>query len=177
MFNHQKTSAHQPVNLQCQPLASHFVLNVLLSDFSNIYGIYKSHQPTIWSKVQLLKTESEFENLSPSENPQYKRSLLSFLGDALKWLTDMATTKHTWEIKQHVNQLIQEQTKEQETLVHIISILNITRYTIEVNRQKLNEMIGALPRSNKNLIDYSILQRFWHNTMDTNRCISTFTPY
>ena len=35
-----------------------------------------------------------------------------------------------------VNQLIQEQTKQQETLVHVISILNITRYAIQVYRQK-----------------------------------------
>ena len=48
------------------------------------------------------------------------------------------------EIKQHVNQLIQEQMKQHETLVHVISILNITRYAAKVNRQKLNEIIDAL---------------------------------
>ena len=38
------------------------------------------------------------------------------------------TMRDTLEIKQHVNQLIQAQTKQQETLVHAISILNVTRY-------------------------------------------------
>ena len=36
-------------------------------------------------------------------------------------------------------------------LVHVISMLNITRYTIQVNRQKFNDMIDALQRSNVDL--------------------------
>ena len=59
--------------------------------------------------------------------------------------------KDTQEVKQCVNQLIQEQAKQQETLVHVISTLNVTRYTIQVNRLKLNEMTDALQRSNDNL--------------------------
>ena len=39
-------------------------------------------------------------------------------------------------IKQHVNQLIQAQSKHKETVVHVISILNITRYAAQVKRQK-----------------------------------------
>ena len=66
--------------------------------------------------------------------------------DALKWLTGTATTKETWELKQNVNQLTLEQTKQQETLVHVISILNVTRYAIQVNRQKFYEMIDSLQR-------------------------------
>ena len=46
--------------------------------------------------------------------------------------------RDTWEIKQHVNQFIQAQTKQQGTLVHVISIGNVTRYAAQVNRQKLN---------------------------------------
>ena len=103
-------------------LSSQLVLNALLDEFSNIDKIYKSYKPTIKSAVQLLKTDSE--------NPWSKRSLLPFLGDALKRLTGTDTMRDTWEIKQHVNQLIQAQTKQQETLtlLHVISILNITRY-------------------------------------------------
>ena len=71
--------------------------------------------------------------------------------DALKWLTGTATMRDTWEIKQHVNQLIQAQTKQQEAQVHVISILNVTRYAAQVNRQKLNELIDALQRSNEDL--------------------------
>ena len=50
-----------------------------------------------------------------------------------------------------MNQLIQEQTKQQKTLLYVISILNFTRYVVQVNRQKLNEIIDALQRSNEDL--------------------------
>ena len=59
--------------------------------------------------------------------------------------------RDTQEIKQCVNQLIQEQTKQQETLVHVISILNARRYAAQVNRQTLNEVIDALQRLNEDL--------------------------
>ena len=59
--------------------------------------------------------------------------------------------RDTWEIKQHLSQLIQAQTKQQENLIHVISILNVTRYAAQVNRQKLNEVIDALQRSNEDL--------------------------
>ena len=69
----------------------------------------------------------------------------------MKWLTDTATMRDTLEIKQCVNQLIQDQTKQQETLIHAISILHVTRYAVQINRQKLNEIIDALQRSNGDL--------------------------
>ena len=69
----------------------------------------------------------------------------------LKWLTGTAITRDAQEIKQHVNQLMQAQTKQQETLVHVISILNITRYAAQVNRWKLNEIIDALQSTNEDL--------------------------
>ena len=45
-----------------------------------------------------------------------------------------ATTKDVNNIKKRVNQLIQTQSMQQETLVHIISILNITHYAAQVNK-------------------------------------------
>ena len=52
---------------------------------------------------------------------------------------------------QHVNQLIQAQSKQQETLVHVISIMNVTKYAAQVKRQKFNEIMDALQRSNEDL--------------------------
>ena len=69
----------------------------------------------------------------------------------MKWLTGTVTTRDTWEIKECVNQLTQAQSNQQETLVHVISILNITRYAAQVDRQQLNEIIDTLQRSNKDL--------------------------
>ena len=67
-----------------------------------------------------------------------------FLGDAFHWLTRTTTTKDTTEIKQWVKPLKQRKTQQQETLVHVISILNITGYATQLNRQKINEMMDAL---------------------------------
>ena len=75
-----------------------------------------------------------------------QKSLIPFIGDTFKWPTGAAATRDTWEVKQHVDQLIQAQGKQQETLVHVIFILNVTRYAAQVNRQKLKEVMDALQR-------------------------------
>ena len=74
-------SALQSNSSSCLVLIPHrqfgnFVLNALLGEFSNIDSIYKFYKPTIWSAVQLLKTESEFKKLPLPENLQSNRSLL-----------------------------------------------------------------------------------------------------
>ena len=100
-------------------LASQLVVNALMYEFTNIENICKSYRPTIKSAVWLLKADSE--------NQWSKRSLLPFLGDAIKWFTGTATTRDTQEIKQNVNQLIQAQSKQQETLVYVICILDLSQ--------------------------------------------------
>ena len=77
------------------------------------------------SAVQLLNTDPSF-NGKPQTHSQNRRSLPPFLGDALKWLMGTATTKDINSIKTWINQLITTQTEQQETLVHIVSILTIT---------------------------------------------------
>ena len=74
------------------------------------------------------------------------KEALTFSGGCIKMAYRMATMRDTQEIKQHVNQLIQEQTKQLENLVHVISVLNVTRYTTQLNRQKLNDIIDAVQR-------------------------------
>ena len=49
-----------------------------------------------------------------------------------------ATTKDVNNIKRRVNQLIEAQSTQQETLVHNVSILNVTWYTAHVNRHSIN---------------------------------------
>ena len=58
---------------------------------------------------------------------------MPFLGTTLSWLTGTATTKDIYSIKTRINQLIATQSLQCNTLVHIISILNVTRYTTQVN--------------------------------------------
>ena len=71
---------------------------------------------------------------------------LPFLRDAFSWLTRTATGRHVRDIKKRVNQLIETQIQQQGTLVHIISILNITRYATQVNRQDINAIMEVVER-------------------------------
>ena len=48
------------------------------------------------------------------------------------------TTKDVSSIKNRVNKLIATQHKQQETLLHIISVLNVARCATQVNRQHIN---------------------------------------
>ena len=87
--------------------------------------MYNSYKPTIISAINLLNTDPSFDGHINS-NTHHKRSLLPFLGDALRWLTGTATTKDVNSIKEHVNQLTETQSTQQETLAQIVSILNVT---------------------------------------------------
>ena len=73
-----------------------------------------------------------------------RRSLLPFLRDALSWLTGTATTKDIHSFKTRINQLIATQTSQHNTLVHIVSIVNITRYATQVNRCSINTLMDAV---------------------------------
>ena len=75
---------------------------------------------------------------------RHKRSLLPFLGTALSWLTGTATTKDICSIRTRINQLITTQSSQCDTLVHIVSILNVTRYATQVNRHSINSLIDAV---------------------------------
>ena len=55
-----------------------------------------------------------------------------------------ATTKDVNTIKRRVNQLIEAQSAQHETLVHIISILNVMQYAAQVNRHSINVLMDNL---------------------------------
>ena len=69
---------------------------------------------------------------------------MPFLGDALSWFTGTATTKDVNSIKQRVNQLTETQSTQQESMVHILSILNVTQYAAQVNRQHINILMDRV---------------------------------
>ena len=123
-------------SLQQNPLAPTHLISTLQAELTNLDSIYTSYRPLILATTQLLEKESSFDGVSAS-NRCMRRSLLPFLGDALSWLTGTAVTKDVSSIKKRVNQLITDQNTQQETLVHIISFLNITRYATQVNNTSM----------------------------------------
>ena len=81
--------------------------------------------------------------------PTTDQSMMQKEPTTLSWgcpqlLTGTATTKDIHSIKTRINQLIATQTSQCNTLVHIVSILNVTRYTTQVNRHSINNLIDAI---------------------------------
>ena len=142
-FNRQLARTQQLLHsLDQQPSAQTQLLSMLQVELSNIEDIYNSGKTTIISAIKLLQSNPSFDGqLQP--HTHHRRSLLPFLGDALSWLTGTATTKDINSIKTRINQLIATQLSQQETLVHIISILNVTRYATQVNRHSINPLMDA----------------------------------
>ena len=118
-------------------------MTTLQVELTNVNDIYNSCKPTIISAINLLSTDSSFDGHTNHSN-HLKRSLLPFLGNVLRWLTGTATTKGVNSIKERVNKLIKAQSTQQETLVHIVSILNITWYTGQVNRHSINVLMDKV---------------------------------
>ena len=139
LFKRQPTRTQQFLrSLDQHPSASTQLITTLQLELSNIQDIYKSSEPTIISTVNLLNSNQ------PQPITQCKRSLLPFHGTALSWLMGTATTKDICSIKTRINQLIATQSSQCDTLVHIISILNVTRYATQVNRHSINNLIDAI---------------------------------
>ena len=62
-----------------------------------------------------------------------------------------ATTKDVNSIKEHVNQLTETQSTQQENLVHIVSILNVTRYAMQVNRHSINILMDKMDETSQDV--------------------------
>ena len=127
------------------PSALKQLLTTLQLELSNIQDIYKSSETTITSAINLLNSNQL------QTSTQRKRSLLPFLGATLSWLTGTATTKDIHSIKTRINQLIATQTLQGNTLAHIVSILNVTRYATQVNRHSINNLIDAIHTTSQDI--------------------------
>ena len=139
LFNRQLAKTQQLLRLLDQhPSAPTELLSTLQLELSNIQDIYNAGETTITSAIKLL------QSTQPQTHIHCRRSLLPFLGDALSWLTGTATTKDIHSIKTRINQLTATQTSQHNTLVHIVSILNITRDVTQVNRHSINTLMDAV---------------------------------
>ena len=116
---------------------------MLQIELTNIEDMYNSCKTTITSAIDLLHTDPSFNRQSQS-HIHLRRSLLPFLGNGLRWHTGTATTKDVNNIKTRINQLIVTQSSQQETLVHVISILKVTRYAAHVNRHSINVLMDKV---------------------------------
>ena len=137
-FNRQMDRTCQLLqHLSQQPSTPTHLLTMLQLELTNINDIYISYKPIIIPAINLLDLDHSFDG-NANYIKHVKRSLLPFLGNAISWLMETATSKDVNSIKKRVNQLTATQSTQQETIMHIVSILNVTRYAAQVNRQQIN---------------------------------------
>ena len=110
-----------------------------------------AYKPVFLSARSILQTQPSFDGKPIPLSGRKKQSLLPFLGSALKWLTGTATTKDVKHIKKQISSLIEMQENQQKTMVHIVSILNLTCYKTQVNRQRINIILKELTKSNEDI--------------------------
>ena len=152
MFNRQK-------NIVCEmisKLRNHLddtvePLQPLQVELDNLHSLFMAYKPVFSSAMSILQMQPSFDRKPIPPSRRKKQSLLPFLGSALKWLTGTATTKDVKHIKKQISSLIETQENQWKTMVHIVSILNLTRYEIQVNRQWINIILKELTKSNEDI--------------------------
>ena len=126
-------------------------LQPLQVKLDNLHNLFMAYKPVFSSARSILQMQPSFDGKPIPPSGRKKQSLLPFLGSALKWLTGTATTKDIKHIKKQISSLIETQENQQKTMVHIVSILNLTRYETQVNRQQINIILKELTKSNEDI--------------------------
>ena len=152
MFNKEKNIVHETIlKLQNHPDDEIEPLQPLQVELDNLHNLFMAYRPVFSSARSILQTQPSFDRKPIPPSGRKKRSLLPFLGPALKWLTGTTTTKDIKHIKKQISLLIETQENQWKTMVHIVSILNLTRYEAQVNRQRINIILKELTKSNKDI--------------------------
>ena len=152
MFNRQKNIVREMIS----KLRNHLddaiePLQPLQIELDNLHNLFMAYKPVFSSARSILQTQPSFDEKPIPVSRRKKQSLLPFLSSALKWLTGTATTKDIKHIKKCISSLIETQENQWKTMVHIVSILNLTRYETQVNRQRINIILKELMRTNEDI--------------------------
>ena len=157
MFNRQKNTVHETIfKLRNHPDDAIEPFQPLQVKLDNLHSLFLAYKPVFSSAMSILQMQPSFDGKPIPPLGRIKQSLLPFLSSALKWLTETATTKDIKHIKKRISSLIKTQENQQKTMIHIVSILNLTRYETQVNRQRVNIILNILnsiilTKSNKDI--------------------------
>ena len=100
MFNRQKNIIREMISkLRNHPDDAIEPLQPLQVELDNLHNLFMANKPVFSSMGNILQTQPSFDRKSIPPSRRKKRSLLPFLGLALKWLTGTATTKDMKHIK------------------------------------------------------------------------------
>ena len=145
MFNRQKNIIREMISkLRSHPDDAIKPLQPLQVELDNLHSLFMAYKPVFSSAMSTLQTQPSFDRKPIPPSGRKIQSLLPFLGSALKWLTGTATTKDIKHIKKRISSLIETQKNQWKTMVHIVSILSLTRYETQVNRQRINIILKEL---------------------------------
>ena len=151
MFNRQKNIREMISKLRNHLDDAIEPLQPLQVELDNLHSLFMAYKPVFSSAMSILQTQPSFDGKPIPPLGRKKWSLLPFLGSALKWLTGTATTKDIKYIKKQISSLIETQEIQWKTMVHIVSILNLTCYETQVNRQQINIILKELTKSNEDI--------------------------
>ena len=150
LFNRQKNIIHETIfKLRNHPDDAIELLQPLQVELDNLHSLFMAYKPVFSSAMSILQTQPSFDGKPIPPSGRKKWSLLPFLSSALKWLTGTAINKDIKHIKKRISSLIKTQENQRKTMVHIVSILNLTRYETQVNRQWINIILKELTKSNE----------------------------
>ena len=121
-------------SLDQQPSVQSQLLSTLQVELSNIEDIWQNNHNICNKNYYSLTKHSHTFVTRGAYYPSYEMFSVGSLELPLQ---------KTNSIKMQINQLIATQSSQQETLVHIISILNITRYATQVNRHSINTLMDV----------------------------------
>ena len=110
MFNRQKNIIRETISkLRNHPGDEIEPLQPLQVELDNLHNLFMAYKPVFSSTISILQTQPSFDGKPIPPSGRKKRSLLPFLGSALKWLTGTATTKDIKYIKKRISFLIETQ--------------------------------------------------------------------
>ena len=152
MFNRQKNIVREMISkLRNHPDDAIELLQPLQVELDNLHNLFMAYKPVFHLLAAYSRCSHHLTKKPIPPSGRKKQSLLPFLGSALKWLTGTATTKDIKHIKKRISSLIKRQENQWNTMVHIVSILNLTRYETQVNRQWINIILKELTKSNEDI--------------------------
>ena len=104
MFNRQKNIIREMISkLRNHPDDEIEPLQPLQVKLDNLHNLFMAYKPVFSSARSILQTQPSFGGKLIPPSGWKKRSLLPFLGSALKWLTGTATTKDIKHIKKWIS--------------------------------------------------------------------------
>ena len=100
MFNRQKNIVRETISkLQNHPDDEIEPLQPLQVELDILHNLFMAYKPVFSTTRSILQMQPLFDRKPIPPSGRKKRSLLPFLGSALKWLTGTVTTKDIKHIK------------------------------------------------------------------------------